>query len=104
MGFKENALNDLEKVFFNLNEFAEECSWNKETIIAVIDDDDLIRKYSAEFEVLPQGSHLIYVAAGQFNKMPLVSSVVVFNYNTYTVNEIKNETGMLAIFLGNGRS
>jgi hypothetical protein len=103
MGFKDMAMDDLNKVFFNIDEFAEECTWNKTKIVAVVDDDSLIRKYSAEFSSLSQGSHLIYVAENQFTKAPFINEVVVFNNNTYTVDEVKRELGMLAIFLDCGR-
>jgi hypothetical protein len=102
MSFKDSAINDL-NIFFNTDEFAEECTWNKLSIKAIIDDDSLIRKYSAEFSSLSQGSHLIYVTESQFVKIPYVSEVVVFNNNTYTIDEIKRELGMLVIFLDCGR-
>ena len=35
-------------------EFAEDCYWNGDIIKGIIDDDSLIRKYSSEFDVLPQ--------------------------------------------------
>ncbi len=103
MSFKESLDDDLSKVFFNMDEFAEECSWDKSKIVAIIDDDDLIRKYSEEFSILPQGSHLLYAAKNQFISMPYVGEVHVVNHNTYTINEVKSELGMLAIFLSNGR-
>lgn len=103
MSFKTSIDDDLSKVFFNTDEFAEECSWDKSTIIAIIDDDDMMQKYSAEFNILPQGSHLVYAAKNQFTSIPLVDEVHVFNHNIYTINEVKMESGMLAIFLSNGR-
>lgn len=103
MGFKETLKYDLNKVFFNMDEFAEEYTWDKGKITAIVDDDDLIKKYSSEFEALSQGSHLIYVAESQFSKHPNVNDAHVFNGNLYTINEIKNEAGMLVIFLNNGR-
>jgi hypothetical protein len=102
MSFKDSAINDL-NTFFNTDEFAEGCTWNKLSIKAIIDDDSLIRKYSAEFSSLSQGSHMIYAAESQFVKIPCVSEVIVFNNNTYTIDEIKRELGMLVIFLDCGR-
>lgn len=103
MGFKDSLLNDIERVFFNLDEFAESCSWNKRNIVAIIDDESLIRKYSSEFEVLTQGSHLIYVDKSQLEDDQNIGDVVVFNNNLYTINEIKEENGILSIFLNAGR-
>jgi hypothetical protein len=102
MSFKDSMTDDL-KVFLNTDEFAEECSWDKSTIIAIVDDDNLMQKYSEEFSILPQGSHLVYAAENQFIVIPGINEVHVFNHNTYTINEIKHESGMFAIFLSNGR-
>lgn len=107
MGFKESLQHDLETTFFNLDEFAEEYSWQKGTINGILDSDDLIKKYSAEFDALPQGSHLLYVSKSQFTEngleLPSINSTVVFEHNLYTVNEIKKESGMVAIFLYRGK-
>ena len=103
MSFRSSLDSDLSKVFFNTEEFAEECSWDRSKITAIVDDDDLMQKYSMEFSILPQGSHLLFVSRSQFAFLPGVGEVHVFNHNTYTINEIRQEAGMLAIFLSNGR-
>lgn len=103
MSMKEMFEDDLENVFFDEDEFAEECSWDKEQIRAIIDDDDLIKKYSSEFEALSRGSHMIYAVQSQFKRQPQINEVHVFNNNQYTIDEIKREAGMLVIFLNNGR-
>jgi hypothetical protein len=103
MGFRESLQEDIENTFFSTDEFAEACSWNKKNIIAIVDDDSLIRKYSSEFEALGQGAHLVYVSENQFDIRPNLNDAVVFNNNLYTINEIKNEKGMLSIFLESGR-
>ena len=101
--FKDILKSDMESVFFNLSEFAEQCTWNRSTIKAVIDDDSMIRKYSAEFDALPQGSHLVYAPVTEFTSKPKVNESVQFNNNVFVVNEIKEECGMICIFLANGR-
>ena len=103
MNFKETLNHDLDHTFFANDEFSELCSWGNQKIRAVIDDDDLISKYSDEFETLPQAVHLVYVAENQFNTKPKVNEAVLFNNNLYTIVEIKKNFGMLAIFLKIGR-
>lgn len=103
MGFKEQVIADIEQVFINDEEFAEDCYWNGDIIKGIIDDDSLIRKYSSEFDVLPQGSHLFFVSESQFDRIPSINEVVNFNNNPYEINEIKSECGMLCIFLSYGR-
>ncbi len=103
MSFKENILSDLDNIFFNLNEFAELCTFNKNTIKAIIDDQQLIAKYSSEFEALGQGGHLVYAVESQFKTLPRNDEAIEFNKNLYVIDEVKREYGMLLIFLRIGR-
>ncbi len=103
MGFKESLEDDLDRVFFNTNEFADKYQWNTKEITAVVDDDSLIRKYSSEFEALGQGGRMVFVSEKQFTTLPIMNEVVVFDYNTYTIDEVKTDAGMLCIFLRMGR-
>lgn len=103
MAFKDMLQDDLDNIFFSQDEFAEQCTWNKSTITAIVDDESMIRKYSAEFDVLPQGSHLIYLKENELHTKPNVNDSVCFNNNLFVINEVKSENGMLSIFLANGR-
>ena len=107
MSFKESIADDLIHVFFNQDEFSEQCTWNNNTISCVIDDESLIRKYSAEFDELPQGSHMVFLIESEVSKklkkQPRINDVVVFNGNTYTINEVKKESGLITVFLAAGR-
>lgn len=106
MGFKESVQSDLEHVFFNPDEFGELCTLDNHQIICIVDDDILIRKYSSEFDQLPEGSHMVSMMKSEVKKLmdlPKVSDAVVFNHVLYTINEKKEEDGMITLFLASGR-
>ena len=99
MGFKEVLQEDINHVFFNTEEFADTHTWNKREIVAIVDDDDLIAKYSSEFEFLEKGSHLVMTPETSFEKKPGINAAIEFDGNLYTVDEVKLENGMYVIFL-----
>jgi len=100
--FKDMVANDIESVFLNLDEFADKHLWDGKELVCVVDDDTMIEKYSAEFDLLPKGSHLVYASAASFEKRPQVSSVVRFDKIIYTIDEIEEQMGMYRIFLARG--
>ncbi len=108
MGFKEMVADDIENVFENLEEFADTHTWNggsgkSYAITAVVDDDKLMTDYSSEFELLQKGSHLLYASATQFKEKPKAGSAVKLDGNIYTIDEIREDMGMYAIFLSRGK-
>lgn len=59
MTFEDMIVNDIDDVFFK--EFSEIHTYNGQKVRAVIDDESMMRKYSEEFSLLPNGSHMIIV-------------------------------------------
>ena len=103
MAIKDEFITDLYDVFFNDDEFAEDHLWNSTTIKCIVDDDDLMSKYSSEFELLPAGSHMILVPAAEFQSKPRIASAMKFDNVVYTLHEIKEQVGMYVIFLERGQ-
>ena len=103
MKFKKVIENDIESIFFNLDEFAEDITWNQQPLSAIVDNDDMIRKYSEEFSELPSGSHMIMIQEKKLERIPTINDVVLFNGNLFTVCEVKKDLGVLTVFLGRGR-
>lgn len=103
MNFKELMRKDLDSTFFNESEFSQKYKWGNSFISAIVDDERMLRKYASEFETLGQGSHLVYVAMSQLKKIPRIDDVVNFQNNIYTIDEVKEEDGMYAIFMRLGR-
>jgi len=104
MTFKEIIQNDCLGLFCNLDEYGEKHRWDAITITCVIDDDSLMREYSSEFELLPKGSHHVFIPASELPARPQAGSVVRFDGVIYTVDEVRDEMGMYVVFLGRGRN
>lgn len=102
--FKDMVKKDIDSIFLNLDEFGEKHSWDGVELQCVVDDDTMIQQFSAEFDLLPKGSHLIYANADSFAKRPQVSSVVRFDKIIYTIDEIEEQMGMYRIFLARGKT
>ena len=103
MGFKDIIKEDLQTAFFNQEEFADTHMWGKKEIVAIVDDDDMMAKYSSEYEFLSKGSHLILAPMFCFSERPKMNSAIVFDKDLYVVNEVKEFDGMYAIFLDTNR-
>lgn len=101
--FKDIVENDLTEVFCNLDEYGEKHKWDSLEITCVLDDDILMREFSSEFEALPKGSHLVYVPHTELPKKPHISDTIRFDGNIYTIDEVRSEMGMYAIYLARGK-
>jgi len=106
--FKDMVTADIEGVFINLDEFADEHTWNGGSgasykIKAVLDDDILIKQYSSQFEFFGQDIHMIFSPAAGFKKKPKNGDAVRLDGNIYTVDRIEEDMGMYAIFLVRGK-
>ncbi len=99
MAFKDIINEDINRVFFNDEEFAETHKWNSQDIVAVIADDELMSKFGSEFEFLEKGSHLIKSPSSFFTKKPRVGSAINFDGNLYTIDEVHDEAGVYSIYL-----
>lgn len=103
MSFKEIVENDLLGIFCNMDEYGERHKWDAKEISCVIDDDSMMREYSSEFELLPKGSHHVFIPCSELASRPQAGAVVRFDGGIYTVDEIKEDMGMYDIFLAKGR-
>lgn len=101
--FKDMLEQDIRNVFFNEDEFSGQHRFDDFVVNAIEDDDGLICKYSAEFQAMASGSHLLYVPkselAGTKYEEPAVNMEIVYDGNLYTVNEIKDVEGVWLLFL-----
>ena len=101
--FKEMLEQDIRDVFFNEDEFSGKHEFDDFIVNVIEDDDGLICKYSAEFQAMASGSHLLYVPkselAGTKYEEPHVNMAIVYDGSLYTVNEVKDVEGVWLLFL-----
>lgn len=104
MGTFKNMLDqDLQDVFFNQDEFSGLHRFDDFVVNVIEDDDGLICKYSAEFQAMCAGSHLLYVPkselVGTKYERPTANMAIVYDGSLYTVNEVKDVEGVWLLFL-----
>lgn len=101
--FKDMLDQDIQNVFFNKDEFSGLHHFDDFVVNVIEDDDGLICKYSAEFQAMVSGSHLLYVPkselAGTKYVEPVANMAVIYDGNLYTVNEVKDVEGVWLLFL-----
>lgn len=101
--FKKMLEQDVSNVFFNTDEFSDRHRFDDFVVNVIEDDDGLICKYSAEFQAMTSGSHLLYVPkselAGTKYEHPVTNMAVVYDGSLYTINEVKDVECVWLLFL-----
>lgn len=94
---------DIRDVFFNENEFSGQHRLDDFIVNVIEDDEGLICKYSAEFQAMASGSHLLYVPKSELEGTkyanPVVNMAIIYDGGLYTINEVKDVEGIWLLFL-----
>lgn len=105
--FKDAVAADIDSVFFNTDEFAEEHTVNGKKLLAVLDENTLIDR-SAHWEggakqSFDQGLYKadarLYVKIAELGGRPKVSSPLLLDGKKYLVGNVDEESGVYAIEL-----
>ncbi len=102
MGFKEQIQEDMEKVFFNEEEFAELHSINGREILVVEDSDELAALYigrDVHTEQLFRDSILFHVRKGDLGMEPVTGMYLEYDGRCLLVTDVKEDEGMYTIIL-----
>lgn len=98
--FKEMLVADLDNVFFNQDEFAEEVVISGRTMI-VIKDNELLKVYKLKHgEKLMNSELLFHVKKSYFKSIPETNKLMEFNHKKYRVLLAEDNDGVLTITLG----
>ena len=101
--FKKHIANDIEKVFLNATEFADEVTIDGKKIKVVIDND--ARTYQGDKDEMDRGVGNILLFANKetwkstYNKLPRQFDSLMFNNTVCVVTRITERNGMLQINL-----
>lgn len=104
--FKNHIANDIEKVFLNASEFADEVIIDGQKIKVVVDND--AKTYEGNRDEMERGvgNILLYVNKetwkDTYGKLPREYDALMFNKITCTVMRVTERNGMLAISLDYG--
>lgn len=104
--FKDHIANDIEKVFLNLSEFADEAFIDGQYIKVVIDSE--ARSYEGNTDEMERtvGNILIFVNKetwrNTYGKLPKAYDALMFNNTPCTVVRSSERNGVLSITLDYG--
>ena len=104
--FKDYIADDIEKVFLNLSEFADEVLIDGKRIKVVLDNES--RSYKSNVEEMERSVGNIMIFANKetwqntFNRLPQAFDALMFNNRPCTVIRATERNGMLNITLDYG--
>ena len=107
MTLKDILRDDLEDVFFELDEFSEIHTVNGVQMNIIIDGNELGERKSTggkHFDGAYSNTILIYVKAEEYGARPKVGSMIVLDEKHYKVNDVVDEGGVYSITMGATRS
>lgn len=104
MTLKDIIRDDIEDVFFDLDEFAEMRSVNGKQMTILIDANELTERAKKEkagrhFDGAYMAGTLIYVKVEEYGPRPKVGSVVILDGKNYRVADVAEEGGVYSITL-----
>lgn len=104
MTLKDIMKEDIDNIFFDLDEFSEICTVNGKKMKVIIDANELTERAKKErvgqhFDGTYRAGTLLYVKATEYGPRPKVGSVVTLNQKTFRVADVTEEGGVYSITL-----
>ena len=105
--FKDILKNDIENVFLNQNEFAEEHLVDGVSMKIIIDNNEMLereKRYKSIEDGIFHKQVLFYVSAAEFGGLPRVGRILMLDKKSYTVTDAIREGSMYSISLEANKS
>lgn len=106
--FKDVLKGDIKSVFLNFSEFGEEHKINGETVLIIIDENELTEREKRTRHDMDVKLHkkqlLFYIAAEDFGPLPSPGRVLELDGKEYEITDANNEDGIYSISLEATRS
>lgn len=105
MDLREIIRDDLDGVFFDMEEFAERHTVNGKEMSVIFDENELLERKKegrtgSHFDGAYLATAMLYVKAGEYGPRPKVGSVLVIDEKkVYRVTEAVDECGVYSIAL-----
>lgn len=100
--FKDIVREDIQNMFLNLEEFAEEHMVNNKKIKIIIDNNEMIEREKRDKSYVRgiyKRQFLIYVAAKDYGPLPGLGTTIILDGNVFLVADAINEMGVYSIIL-----
>ncbi len=105
--FKDIVRRDVENVFLNKDEFAEEHTVDGATMTIIIDNNEQLereKRSKALEEGVTQKQVLFYVSAAQFGRLPKIGRLLELDGKKYKVTDAIREGAIYSISLEANKS
>lgn len=106
--FKDVLKGDIKSVFLNFSEFGEEHKINGETVLIIIDENELTEREKRTRQNMDMELHkkqlLFYIAAEDFGPLPSPGKILELDGKKYEITDANNEDGIYSISLEVTRS
>lgn len=106
--FKDVLKSDIKSVFLNFSEFGEEHKINGETVLIIIDENELTEREKRVRQNMDMELHkkqlLFYIAAEDFGPLPSPGKILELDGKKYEITDANNEDGIYSISLEVTRS
>lgn len=102
MNFKECAREDVNRTFFNMDEFADIHILNGKKIPVIVDENELVereKRVKSNMDGVYAKQIMIYVKGTDFGMLPAIGTKLVMDGKSYLVQESVNEYGVYSITL-----
>ncbi|KFX57605.1 hypothetical protein HYH39_02290 [Clostridium botulinum] len=98
MNFKEQIQEDLNNIFFNIDEFGEEHIIDRKVFNVVIDNETLKDRNKKEYDGILQADLLYYIKADDIGELK-TNELQYFDGVAYNVFDVKLDNGVYEVIL-----
>lgn len=103
MDFKTAIAEDVDNVFFNTSEFAENVIIDGESVPIILDDDALQGMSEIYAKGLAEGEQFIFIKAKDMNRLPQSGEQLTKDGKDWYVRHAVSEMGVYGIRIGRER-
>lgn len=103
MALKDRIQTDINRVFFNMDHFAEKHFWDYAEITCMIDDEELLKRKNNNVNDISWDPNiheiLVYTPVDNLPRPPIPNSFVIFDRAQYRILDVEVNAGVYAITL-----
>lgn len=103
MALKDRIVDDLTRVYMNMNHFAETHTWNGKPFICVTDDEVALKRKNNNVVDLSWDNNttetVVYVPRKGFPGRAVPNEQVLFDKKPMTILQVQEDMGMMTILL-----
>jgi hypothetical protein len=103
MDFKDVIAEDVDKVFFNTNEFAENAMIDGKSVPIILDDDALQGKSDVYAMGLADGERLIFIKEKDLRRLPQPGEQMTIGDKQWYVRHAVSNAGVFELRIGRDR-